>query len=131
MLNPEQLLTVEESAQVDAALMTSQDRFSTRMAIYALRVIRSIAQAQGMRVEAVGRAEIQHFLAADESMQAAIAAQGMELDPGFERFWTQLILSALRPLNEAAAIAGHDLETLSLENVIAWFEQQSKAKLQG
>ncbi len=44
--NPAQFLTPEESAQVDAALLTMSEKFLTRLTISSLRLLHQIAQDQ-------------------------------------------------------------------------------------
>jgi antitoxin component of RelBE/YafQ-DinJ toxin-antitoxin module len=129
MLSPTDLLSPEESAQVDAALMTNQDKFSTRIALYSLGILRQIAQEQNLPLEAIGSSELQQFLAQDNWMEQTIAATGLTLDDSFRGFWTNLILSAHKPLTQAAQSAGITLNQIELQHLIAWFETQSKAKV--
>ncbi|NJR68173.1 MAG: hypothetical protein HC771_05460 [Synechococcales cyanobacterium CRU_2_2] len=83
MLNPDQLLTPEESAQVDAALMTNKEKFGTRVAIYALRVLKQIAAAQGMPMGAIGPAELSEFV---EHQEGLVTANGLAVDEPFKDF---------------------------------------------
>lgn len=46
-----QFLTLEESAEVDKALLTSSEKFLTRLTISSLRLLKLIAQDLGIRVE--------------------------------------------------------------------------------
>ena len=130
MLNPDELLSPEESAQVDSALMTSKDRFSTRVAIYALRILKQIAAQQGSGVEAVGPAQLGEFLENDRAAQDAMAAQSMEIDSNFKQFWSQIILSARKPLAAIAQANQIDLAQITTSQIISWFEAQSKASLE-
>ena len=102
MINPTELLTPEESAQVDGALMTSKDRFSTRVAIYALRIMKQIAATKAIQIEGVGAQELGEFLDNDSAAQEAMAAQSMQIDSDFKQFWSQIILSARKPLGAIA-----------------------------
>ncbi|MEN9216225.1 MAG: hypothetical protein Q6K90_02740 [Gloeomargarita sp. HHBFW_bins_162] len=47
----EQFLTLEESAQVDAALLSSHEKFLTRLTISSLRLLTHIAQTYQVPVE--------------------------------------------------------------------------------
>lgn len=129
MLNPEDLLTPEESAQVDRSLMTSKDRFSTRVAIYALRILKQVAAEQGLALDAVDRALLQDFIGRDAAAQQTLEAQSMAVDDSFKQFWANLILSARRPLGAIAQTHQTPLDGISLEQIISWFEAQSKASL--
>ncbi|AFZ27998.1 hypothetical protein Cylst_6025 [Cylindrospermum stagnale PCC 7417] len=49
--SPTQFLTLEESAKVDAALLSSPEKFLTRLTISSLRILQHIAQDYGVAVE--------------------------------------------------------------------------------
>ncbi|MDP5339220.1 MAG: hypothetical protein NWQ28_11680 [Nodularia sp. (in: cyanobacteria)] len=46
-----QFLTLEESAKVDAALLSSSEKFLTRITISSLKVLKHIAQEYGVAME--------------------------------------------------------------------------------
>lgn len=46
-----QFLTLEESAKVDASLLSSPEKFLTRLTISSLRLLKHIAQEQGIAIE--------------------------------------------------------------------------------
>jgi len=46
-----QFLTLEESAKVDAALLSSSEKFLTRLTISSLKVLKHIAQEYGVAIE--------------------------------------------------------------------------------
>ncbi|MEA5581423.1 hypothetical protein VB620_08740 [Nodularia harveyana UHCC-0300] len=46
-----QFLTLEESAQVDAALLASPEKFLTRLTISSLKLLKYIAQEYGVAME--------------------------------------------------------------------------------
>ncbi len=48
--NPAPFLTPDESAQVDAALLTMPEKFLTRLTISSLRLLQQIAQDQGCAI---------------------------------------------------------------------------------
>ena len=129
MLSPTELLSPEDSARVEAALMTKQDKFSTRVAFYSLGILRQIGREQNLSPDAITLPDLQQFLRTNDWMETTIAATGLTLDDSFRDFWTQLILSAHRPLTQAAHQAGIPLDQLELQHLIDWFEHQSKAKV--
>jgi hypothetical protein len=47
----EQFLSLEESAKVDAALLSSPEKFLTRLTISSLKLLKHIAQEYGVAVE--------------------------------------------------------------------------------
>ncbi len=46
-----QFLTLEESAKIDAALLSSSEKFLTRITISSLKVLKHIAQECGVAIE--------------------------------------------------------------------------------
>ncbi|BAY39940.1 hypothetical protein NIES2111_43210 [Nostoc sp. NIES-2111] len=46
-----QFLTLEESAKVDAALLSSPEKFLTRLTISSLKLLKHIAQEYGISIE--------------------------------------------------------------------------------
>ncbi|BAT52364.1 hypothetical protein NOS3756_12990 [Nostoc sp. NIES-3756] len=46
-----QFLTLEESAKVDAALLSSPEKFLTRLTISSLKLLKHIAQEYGVSIE--------------------------------------------------------------------------------
>jgi hypothetical protein len=54
----EQFLTSEESADVDAALLTSSEKFLTRLTISSLRLLTIIAKDRGVSVEELTHKQI-------------------------------------------------------------------------
>jgi hypothetical protein len=54
----EQFLTPEESANVDAALLTSPEKFLTRLTISSLRLLTIIAKDRGVSVEELTHKQI-------------------------------------------------------------------------
>lgn len=49
--SPTQFLTLDESAKVDAALLSSPEKFLTRLTISSLRILQHIAQDYGIAIE--------------------------------------------------------------------------------
>ncbi|MGF1515549.1 MAG: hypothetical protein ACFB5Z_17875 [Elainellaceae cyanobacterium] len=128
--SPADFLTVEESMAVDQAMMTASDRFSTRAAIYSLRVLKQIAQHENVTVEEVSDRQVSDWVN-QEAIAAQAAAQGLDTGGQFAQFFVQLVLSSRRPLSQAAAASGVAVEDLTLEQVIGWFEEQAKQRVQG
>lgn len=122
-LQPTEFLTAEESAAVDRALLVTRDKFLTRVAIYSLRSLRQIAETTAQAIESVTPAQVEAWIAQDASLQKEAT------DPSFRQFFTQLVLSSLKPLGQAAQVNGKAIADLSVEEVIAWFEQDAKQRL--
>jgi hypothetical protein len=113
-------LTLEESHQVDGARLTSRSKFTVRVSLYALRSLKAIAQTRGCRIADLDHGAINDWIAQDPSLQEG-------LDSNFLTFFTQLVTSALKPLQR---IAGDGpIEAIEIQQVIAWFEQQDREHL--
>ncbi|MBD2038882.1 hypothetical protein H6F76_28435 [Leptolyngbya sp. FACHB-321] len=117
-----EFLTPEECAEVDKALLTSREKFSARVAIYALRSLKQIAQANGVTIVQLDPQQIEAWVYQDESLQAGV-------DREFRQFFSQLVIASMKPLRQMAAAAGVPIEAIGLAQVIDWFEQQAKLNL--
>lgn len=117
-----EFLTPDECAAVDLALLTAREKFSARVAIYALRSLKQIALQSSVAIDSLQTYQIVEWVNQDESLQ-----QGTDQD--FKRFFAQLVNSSRKPLKQAAQDADVSVEALSIPQVIAWFEQESKKSL--
>jgi hypothetical protein len=118
-----QFLTLEEAAEVDKALMSTREKFSTRLAIYALRSLKEIAGNTGCAVEDVTPAQVRAWIENDKSVK-----RDKDIDTGFESFFTQLVLSSLKPLKQISQEAGVPVKALTVKQVVAWFEKDAKIR---
>ncbi|NJL69215.1 MAG: hypothetical protein HC849_07545 [Oscillatoriales cyanobacterium RU_3_3] len=116
-------LTPEECAEVDMALLSSKEKFSARLAIYALRVLKQIAEETGLSVTDVTNQQVMDWVKNDESIKGSI-----ELDASFENFFTNLVLASLRPLKQIAVESEGAIEQLTVKQVVAWFEKDGKIR---
>jgi len=119
------LLTPDESARIDGALMTSRDKFATRVALYALRMLQQMNAID----RPLSAPEIRHWLQNSESSKALILEQGLEWDAQFLDFWTQLIDSAQRSLMTIAQSLEISWLDLTIEQIVTWFEAEAKRKV--
>lgn len=113
---------------VDQAMMTASERFSTRAAIYSLRVLKQIARQEGIAVEQVSDRQVTDWVN-QEAITAQAEAQGLDMGGSFAQFFVQLVLSSRKPLKQVAAANNTAIEVLSLEQVIGWFEGQAKQRV--
>lgn len=117
-----EFLTVEECAEVDKALLTSHDKFTTRVSVYALRTLKQVAQQEGAAIADLQPAQIEDWIYQDPSLQEG-------LDRNFRQFFSRLVISSMTPLKQAAHEANIDVEQLTVPQVIAWFEKEAKQRL--
>jgi hypothetical protein len=117
-----EFLTVEECHQVDAALLTSREKFTTRVAIYALRSLKTIALQGACPIDALSPDTITAWIHQDPSLQET-------QDGSFRNFFSQIVLGALRPLREIAQQRNCQIEDLAVANVIEHYEAIAKSSL--
>jgi hypothetical protein len=122
---PAQFLTSEESAEVDKALLSTRDKFLTRVALYSLRSLKQISQRTGLPVAAITHQQIVEWIEQDASL-----AQEAQANESFRNFLTQLVLSSLKPLRQVAIEAEQAIENLTVAQVIAWFEKDARIRLE-
>ncbi len=116
-----EFLTAEESAQVDAALLTSKDKFSTRLAIYSLRCLRQIATETGLTPEEIPAEQVETWIKKDESLK-----QNLDIDANFENFFIKLVMASLSPLKQVAQESAIPIQDLTVPQVIKWFEKKGR-----
>jgi len=65
VIDNEQFLTKEESMEVEMALLTSQEKFLTRLTISSLRLLQVIAQDLGVGVDSLSAQQIIQWMEKD------------------------------------------------------------------
>jgi hypothetical protein len=123
---PEDLLTPAECLEVDRTLLPYRDKFAARLTIYALRTLKPLAQDLACSVADVPTAAIVTWVNAQPQLQ-----QTAEADDHFGNWYAQILDAARRPLQQIAAATGSPPETLTVAEIVAWFEARAKAELKG
>jgi hypothetical protein len=77
----------------------------------------------GLSVVEVTNQQVRDWIQQDESIKEQI-----EVDASFESFFTNLVLSSLRPLQQIASETGEEIEALTVKQVVAWFEKDGKIR---
>jgi hypothetical protein len=121
----EQFLTSEECAEVDTAMMTSRDRFSARVAIYSLRSLKQVAQQYEQPIAQLKPQQIANWVEQDPSLRPENG-----FDASFKNFFAKLVISSLNPLTQIASEAGIAIEQLTVPQVVTWFEQMAKQRIE-
>ncbi len=120
----DQFLTFDEVAEVDRALMTAREKFSARVALYSLRSLKQIAQ-QGTAIANLNPQQIADWVASDPTLAANV-----EADDRFNQFFSQMVISSIKPLNQIALESETAIEDLTVSQVVAWFEKESKIRME-
>ncbi|GAP93531.1 hypothetical protein [Leptolyngbya sp. NIES-2104] len=117
-----EFLTPDECIEVDKALLTSKDKFSARIAIYALRSLKQIAQKSGQAIADLHPTQIEDWIYQDKSLQGGI-------DNEFKKFFSQLVIASINPLTQIAQANQTNIESLTISQVVSWFEVKAKEAL--
>lgn len=67
--SPAQFLTLEESTDVDKALLTSPEKFLTRLTISSLRLLKIIAQDRGVSLEELTHQQVIDWFEKDSKIR--------------------------------------------------------------
>jgi hypothetical protein len=119
------LTTFEGVEEVDRALLTTKDKFLARVALYSLQSLRNIAEENGQSIEETTPQDVLSWVEQDNTIQPDVEDQ-----EAFQMFFTQLVMSSLKPLQriamdeECGAIAN-----LTTTQVVKWFEQDAKLRM--
>ncbi|MDJ1184654.1 hypothetical protein [Roseofilum casamattae] len=114
-----EFLTPEEAAAVDVALLSSADKFSTRLAIYACRVLSEISSTTHCPIEQISEDAIADWVKHDPKIEDTI-----DIDDRFINFFTRLVTAALVPLRQISQSKGITLDKLQVRDIITWFERE-------
>lgn len=123
--SPDQLLTPEECAEVDSTLMPARDRFSARVAIYALRSLKQVAEQTGVGVSELTDRQIINWVEQDPTLRPENG-----FDANFKGFFAKLVLSSLKPLRQISQETGVAIENLNVSQVVSWFEGQARSRIE-
>ena len=119
-----EFLSREDVAEVDAALLNSQDKFLTRITLYSLRVLNQIAEAEHQPIASITDQQIAAWIEQDEALKQAVTTDAL-----FEQFFIRLVLSSLQPLRQISTDLELPIETLTNRQVVSWFETRAKQRL--
>ncbi len=122
-------LTPEEASEVESALLSSRDKFTARVAIYSLRVLKRIAQEQHVAIATITQEQIIDWVNRDDQLQAGIPSELETNDESFKHFFSKLVGSSLKPLHQISQETGVDLDHLAVTQVVQWFEKEAKARI--
>jgi hypothetical protein len=128
--SPDQFLTFEEVAEVDRALMNAREKFSARVALYSLRSLKQIAQQSGATIADLKAQQIADWVADDPTLNTGTEVNDAEADDRFKQFFAQMVISSIKPLNQIALETEGAIENLTVSQVVAWFEKESKIRME-
>lgn len=119
-----QLLSLEECAQIDQTLLPTRDRFSIRITVYSWRYLQQISLGLGLPMAELQLHHIQTWLQQDSILQSQELS-----DDTFRALFERLLVSSLEPLKKIAQYEETEIENLTLPQILSWFEAQVKSSL--
>jgi type II secretory pathway component PulK len=152
--NSDKFLTLEEAHAVNGAMLSTMEKFMTRITISSLRVLAHIARSYGMHVEDLQAEQIVRWIESDAKIRreqgdaAAFlqwsggANRDVELEfedtrddevtdaqlSSNEKFLTRMTISALQALVPIAKDCNLHVEELTVAQIIEWIEKDAKIK---
>jgi hypothetical protein len=144
-------LTVEEAYAIDGAMLSTMEKFMTRITISSLRILVRIAQAYSIHGEALQPSQIVRWIETDAQIRrsqgkdAAFLNWGQEEEEldfpddrddevtgaalsSYEKFLTRMTISAMQVLIPIAKDYDVSMESLTASQMIAWVEKDAKLK---
>ena len=119
-----EFLTTEECLEIDRSLLPARDRFSARVAVYALRSLKQVAAQEGMAIAQLNAQQVGDWISTDPTL-----SPDNGFDGSFKGFFLQLVMASLRPLQAMATAFETPIEDLTIPQVLAWFEQEANARI--
>jgi hypothetical protein len=119
------LTTFEGVEEVDKALLTTKDKFLARVALYSLQSLKKIAEETAQPIEAITPQDVLTWVEQDNTIQPDVEDQ-----EAFQMFFTQLVMSSLKPLQRIAEDEESGaIGNLTTTQVVKWFENDAKLRM--
>jgi hypothetical protein len=149
--DPIQFLTIDEAYAIDGAMLSTMDKFMTRITVSSMRIINKISEELKVHGEEIGSSQIVNWIECDSQIRktqgedAAFlkwtsphpdldfedtrqdAVTGANLS-SHEKFLTRMVISALSELVAIAKYYAVHIEDLSVAQIIIWMERDAKIK---
>jgi hypothetical protein len=149
--DPIQFLTLDEAHAINGAMLSTMDKFMTRITISSMRIINQIAEELKVHSEEISSSQILNWIESDSQIRktqgedAAFlkwASPHPDLDfedtrqdvvtganlSSHEKFLTRMVISALPELVAIAKDSEVHIENLSVAQIIVWMERDAKNK---
>ncbi|TVR16342.1 MAG: hypothetical protein EA395_00435, partial [Phormidium sp. GEM2.Bin31] len=112
-----EFLQPDEAAKVDAALLSSQEKFLTRLAIYALRSLQQISETSNTPADEITPEQVADWIQQDPTIQEQV-----DVDASFATFFSNLVVASQKPLVQICQETEQPLAEITVEQIIDWFE---------
>ncbi|HBC43748.1 MAG TPA: hypothetical protein DCZ88_18140 [Pseudanabaena sp.] len=146
-----QFLTLAEAHAIDGAMLSTMEKFMTRITISSMRIITKIAQELRIHAESLSAQQIVQWIELDSQIRKEQGEDAAflkwtsphpdldfedtrqdEVTPAnlssHEKFLTRMVISSMQALVAIAKDYSIHLEDLTADQVIAWVERDAKVK---
>jgi hypothetical protein len=149
--DPIQFLTLAEAHAIDGAMLSTMEKFMTRITVSSLRIIAKISEDINIHGEAISASQIVNWIERDSQIrkvqgESAAFLQWSSPHPDLEfedtrqdevtsanlssheKFLTRMVISAKLALVAIAQHYSAHLEELTVEQIISWVERDAKVR---
>jgi len=149
--DPIQFLTLVEAHAIDRAMLSTMEKFMTRITVSSMRIITKIAEDLHIHAEDLAASQIVHWIELDSQIRqdqgedAAFlkwTSPHPDLDfedtrqdevttaalSSHEKFLTRMVISAMLALTAIAKDYSTHIEDLTVAQIISWVERDAKVK---
>jgi hypothetical protein len=149
--DPIQFLTLDEAHVVNGAMLSTMEKFMTRITISSMRIIAKIAQELDIHAEDIEASQIVKWIEHDSRIRREQGENAAflkwtsphpdldfedtrqdEVTPAnlssHEKFLTRMVISAMSTLVAIAKDHSAHIEDLTVAQIISWVERDAKVK---
>ena len=149
--DPIQFLTLDEAYAIDGAMLSTMDKFMTRITVSSMRIINKISEELKIHSEEISSSQIVNWIESDSHIRKTQGEEAAflkwtsphpDLDfedtrqdvvtganlSSHEKFLTRMVISAMSALVAIAKEYGVHIEDLSVAQIIIWMERDAKNK---
>lgn len=119
-----EFLTREECLEIDQSMLPARDRFSARVAVYAMRSLRQVSAEEGVAIEDLNAQQVGNWISRDPSL-----SEERGFDGSFKGFFLQLVMASMRPLRAMSQEYDTPIESLTIPQVVAWFKREADRRI--
>ena len=150
--DPIQFLTLDEAHAINGAMLSTMDKFMTRITVSSMRIINKISEEIKVHGEEIAPSQIVNWIESDSQIRKIQGEDAAflkwtsphpDLDfedtrqdvvtganlSSHEKFLTRMVISALSALMAIAKDYGVHIVDLSVAQIIDWMERDAKSKM--
>lgn len=150
--DPIQFLTLDEVHAINGAMLSTMDKFMTRITVSSMRIINKISEELKVHSEEISPSQIVNWIEHDSQIRKTEGEDAAflkwtsphpDLDfedtrqdvvteanlSSHEKFLTRMVISALSALMAIAKDYSVHIDDLSVAQIIDWMEREAKSKM--